>query len=115
MTVFSTLLFTATLASHILAASSVGFIHSKSFKEGDNVEVYMTKVVPFRNVDEEYEYDRLPWPCKPEHAKEAKLTQLGAQSMREGAYSLTYLKDTPTKSVCGKTDLSEKDVSVKRV
>jgi transmembrane 9 superfamily protein 3 len=80
--------------------------HTKPFKEGEEVIVWVNKVGPFRNPQETYMYYSLPF-CKPEKDTETHMEGLGealqGYELRKSPILIEFKRDGPKRLICKKT------------
>eukprot|EP01084_Bolivina_argentea_P076054 137806_1 len=87
-----------------------------TYETGDSIPVRVSNVAPFHNPTEKYEYDYLPWPCKPRR-KRAHLDNFRLGSMfngernRKSLYEIKFNSSMSYNSVCGETSLDEHAVN----
>lgn len=88
--------------------SSQGFWsdqHSFSYKEGDEVILWVNKVGPFRNPQETYSFYSLPF-CPPDQSVGTHMEGLGealqGYELRKSTIKISFKQDTPTTTICNR-------------
>ncbi|XP_062114614.1 transmembrane 9 superfamily member 2-like [Humulus lupulus] len=87
-------------------------INYGSYKAGDSVPLYVSKMGPFQNPSETYHYFDLPF-CKPDYFKEKKQTfgeMLNGDHLINAPYGLEFLVEKNFTVACSK-NLTEEQVS----
>jgi len=86
-------------------------VASKSYEEGEKVDVFVNKVGPYFNPHETYHYYSLPV-CRPEKIEHKSLTLgevLDGDRMAYSMYDVRFKQDVSEKELC-KVTLNEKEL-----
>ncbi|KAK6167869.1 hypothetical protein SNE40_021800 [Patella caerulea] len=105
----------ATFLKVVALAVTLNFVNSATYKEGDEVLLYVNKVGPYFNPHETYHYYQLPV-CRPKQIEHKSLTLgevLDGDRMAKSLYEIKFRKEEDKKVLC-KVHYSENDLSLLR-